>query len=59
MRVLPIREGDINGAAIAMGQLYHYYSSAKAQQELGYTNRPLVQTLEEAWAWLAQHHEAV
>lgn len=59
MRVLPIREGDINGAVIAMGQLYHYYSSAKAQQELGYTNRPLVQTLEEAWAWLAQHHEAV
>jgi dihydroflavonol-4-reductase len=56
MRVLPIREGDINGAAIAMGQLYHYYSSEKAKQELGYCPRPLSQTLEEAWQWLVEHH---
>lgn len=56
MRVLPIREGDINGAAIAMGQLYHYYSSEKAKQELGYSVRPLSQTLEDAWHWLVKHH---
>lgn len=52
--VLPIREHDINGAAIAMGQLYHYYNSAKAQRELGYTRRPISQTLADAWDWLRQ-----
>ncbi len=55
-RVLPFREGDINGAAIAMGQLYHYYSSEKAKQELDYCIRPLSQTLEDAWQWLLKHH---
>ncbi|MBX3423166.1 MAG: NAD-dependent epimerase/dehydratase family protein [Pirellulaceae bacterium] len=55
-RCLPLREGDINGASIAMGQLNHYYSSAKAQQELGYNCRPSQQTLEDAWRWLNQHH---
>ena len=55
-RLLPVREGDVNGASIAMGQLYHYYCSAKAKHELGYRNRPLEQTLTEAWHWLKHHH---
>ncbi len=50
--LLPKREGDINGAAIAMGQLFHYYNSAKAERELGYTRRPIAQTLTDAWQWL-------
>lgn len=54
--VLPIREGDINGAAIAMGQLFHFYDSSKARRELGYTNRDLSETLTDAWQWLRQHH---
>jgi dihydroflavonol-4-reductase len=52
--LIPIREGDINGAAIEMGQLFHYYSSAKAERELGYTRRPIDETLSEAWEWLQQ-----
>jgi dihydroflavonol-4-reductase len=54
--VLPIREGDINGAAIAMGQLFHSYDSSKARRELGYTTRDLSETLTDAWQWLKQHH---
>jgi dihydroflavonol-4-reductase len=50
--LLPVRENDINGAAIAMGQMYHYYSSAKAERELEYTRRPISQTLADAWDWL-------
>lgn len=52
--LLSVREGDINGAAIAMGQLYHYYSSAKAERELGYTRRPSAQTIADTWEWLSQ-----
>jgi dihydroflavonol-4-reductase len=53
-RILPAWEGDVNGAAIAMGRLGHYYSSAKAQTELAYTNRPIADTLSDAWQWLNQ-----
>lgn len=53
-RAIPRWEGDVNGAAIAMGQLYHYYSSAKAEKQLGYSNRPTSQTLDDAWQWLSQ-----
>lgn len=52
--LFPRWEGDVNGAAIAMGRLGHYYSSAKAQKQLGYTNRPSSETLEDAWRWLSQ-----
>ena len=54
--VLPFREGDINGAAIAMGQQFHFYDSSKARRELGYTTRELSETLTDAWQWLKQHH---
>jgi dihydroflavonol-4-reductase len=54
MKWLPIPEGDINGAAIAMGQLNHYYDSSKAQRELDYSCRPSSQTLSEAWEWLCE-----
>lgn len=53
VRALSIPEGEINGASIAMGQLFHYYSSNKAREELGYTVRLASQTLQDAWQWHA------
>ena len=49
-------EGDVNSAAVAMSSQWHYYSSQRAQQELGYQIRPLADTLRDAWAWLKDHH---
>jgi len=50
------REPAFNSAMLAMSALWHYYDSAKAAAELGYTNRPLEQTVTEAWEWLKRHH---
>lgn len=47
-------EGDVNGAAIAMGSLKHYYDSSKAERELSYVRRPSAETLADAWKWLLQ-----
>lgn len=49
-----VREGDVNGASIQMGSLFHYYDSSKAERELKYSRRPLDQTLKTAWEWLSQ-----
>jgi len=56
--LFPGCEGDVNGATIAMGNLNHYYSSAKAQRELDYN--PLISdaNLAEIWDWLQTHHAA-
>jgi dihydroflavonol-4-reductase len=45
------RELDVNSAALAMSSLFHYHSSARANAELGYQNRPLEQTIQDAWDW--------
>lgn len=55
VRWTPIREGDVNGAAISMGLLNHYYDSTKAGRVLGYRRRPRAETLAVAWSWLSQH----
>ncbi len=55
-RWLPINERDINGAALAMGSLYHYYDSAKAQRELNYQSAVTHQSLTEIWEWLSNTH---
>lgn len=44
-------EPQVNSAATAMGQLFHYYSSAKAQQELGYRIGSVETALSDAWEW--------
>lgn len=54
-RLLPIQERSVNGAAIALGQLNNFYSSAKAARELGYRCRPASETLQETWRWLGDH----
>ena len=44
-------EGDINSASIAMSRLPKYYSSDRAQRELGYQSRSLRQAATDAWDW--------
>lgn len=48
-------EGDVNSAAIAMSCQWHYYSSARAEQELGYRIRPLDESLRDAWSWFKEY----
>lgn len=48
------KEADINGAAIRMGAQFHYYSSAKAQQELGYQIGEADQAILNAWTWFCE-----
>ncbi|MEO8269836.1 MAG: hypothetical protein ABI557_08950 [Aureliella sp.] len=55
-RWLPIPEGDVNGAAIGMGILNHYYDSRKAQRALGYNPPVSDAALAEIWHWLKTHH---
>lgn len=47
-------EPNINSAAAAMSACLHYYSSAKAQRDLGYSVRPLESTLRDSWDWLTE-----
>jgi dihydroflavonol-4-reductase len=49
------REPDVNSAAVAMSSLLHYYSSDRARAELGYSNRPLEETVEDAWNWFKEN----
>lgn len=46
-------EGDFNGAAIKLSSQYHWYDSARARTELGYRNRDIGDTLDDAvdWVW--------
>jgi dihydroflavonol-4-reductase len=45
------REPDVNSAAVGMSDLFHYYSIARAQEELGYVVRPLEESITDAWRW--------
>jgi hypothetical protein len=38
-----------------MGRQSHCFTSARAQQELGYGIRPLEETLADAWRWFGEH----
>ena len=49
------RDSVVNSMAVKMGNQFHYYSSLRAEQELGYRNRELVETIQDAWHW--QVHE--
>ena len=48
------REPDVNSASVGMSDLYHYYSIARAQEELGYVVRPLEESLSDAWDWFRE-----
>jgi dihydroflavonol-4-reductase len=45
-------ETDLNSALVRMGQLQHFYSSAKAVRELGYEVSPLQPAIRTAWDFL-------
>lgn len=49
-------EPEVNSAAIAMSSLYRYYSSERAEAELGYRqSRPFRETVADAWKWFCQY----
>lgn len=49
------QEPVINSAAIQLSELFHYYSSARAESELGYRVRPARESVENAWRWFVDH----
>jgi dihydroflavonol-4-reductase len=48
-------EPDINSAAVGFTRQYHYYSSARAEAELGYRRRPFRESVRDAWEWFVAH----
>jgi dihydroflavonol-4-reductase len=48
-------EPDVNSAAIRMSSVHHRFSSRRAREELGYTTRPLDETLRDTWDWFRTH----
>lgn len=53
------QETDVNSAMLQMSQMLHYYSSDRARRELGYQTRPFTETVQDAWAWLQDHHRRI
>ncbi len=49
------RETDINSAAVALGNHFGFYSSARAETELGYRHRPGREAAAAAWEWFQSH----
>lgn len=49
------REPDVNSAAIALAKVPKGYNCDKARRELDYRNRPLEETIRDAWDWLVEH----
>lgn len=45
------REGDVNSAATTMSMLDHNFSCRRATDELGYSFRPIDDTVQDAWDW--------
>ncbi len=45
-------ETDFNTAAIGLARQFHWYDSTRAKTELGYRNRDLAQTLDDAVEWI-------
>ena len=45
-------EHDLNSTGIAMSSQFHFHDSQRARRELGYTNRPVETTLDDAAEWL-------
>ena len=49
------KEPDINSAAIRVARLPKNYSSKRAQAELGYKTRPVVESVCDAWEWFREY----
>lgn len=48
-------EPDVNSAAVKLSDRFHYFSSARAQRELGYQIRPLEESIRDAWQWFHEY----
>ncbi len=48
-------ESDVNSASVGLSLLPHHFSSARAKAELDYRNRPLAETIADAWNWFCDH----
>lgn len=48
-------EGAVNSAALKMSGIYHYYSSRRAEEELGYRYRPAREAIIVAYNWFQQY----
>lgn len=48
-------EPDVNSAAVKLSDQFHYFSSARAQRELGYQIRPLDESIGDAWRWFREY----
>jgi dihydroflavonol-4-reductase len=51
-------EPQLNSAVTAMGQIHHWYSSAKAIDQLGYQINDFLPALEESWKWFKERDYA-
>ncbi len=48
-------ESEINSASLSMGQMFHWYSSEKAEKELGYRIGDVEDALQDAWEWFKKN----
>lgn len=48
-------ESDVNSASLKLSSQWHWYDSSRAREELGYSNRDVHETLDDAVAWIKQH----
>jgi len=48
-------EPDVNSAATAIAAQRRNFTSARAERELGYRPRPLLQSATDAWHWFRQN----
>lgn len=53
---LMVNETDFNSAGIRMTRQYHWYDSSRAQQELGYQIRDVLESLDDAAEWIRTNH---
>jgi dihydroflavonol-4-reductase len=56
VNLLRREESDFYSAAIEMAQQFHYYSSRRAEEELGYHPRPIHESIDDAIQWLRTHN---
>ncbi|MBM4087908.1 MAG: NAD-dependent epimerase/dehydratase family protein [Planctomycetes bacterium] len=47
-------EPDVNSAVVTLSRCFHYFSSARAERELGFRVRPAEETMADTWQWLRE-----
>ena len=52
------REGDVNSAATMIAAQARNFVSTRAERELDYHPRPLVEAAQAAWQWFRDHKYA-